>query len=226
MSSFPGISRRGFLGYGAGAAAAAIGAPMLDLLLGREALAAAKPGSGIGYFARFGVTDKLIRETLSAALARGGDFGPEVAELKRRWSFEANGVRLHEYYFEALKSGQPGLGEGSDLTKDLKRQFGGFASWRKEFAAVGKLRGIGWAVLSCDPRTGDLVNVWITSHEDGHPVGFAPLLVLDVWEHAYMVDWAAGGRAEYVDAFFKNVDWARVERRHHDALGVALARHG
>jgi Fe-Mn family superoxide dismutase len=151
-------------------------------------------------------------------LSKVENFGIEFTELKRRWGFEANGVILHEYYFEALKSGGTSPGEAADVTKLLKKYFGGFAAWKKEFAAVGKMRGTGWAILYLDPRAGTLTNAWIASHEDGHPAGFAPLLVMDVWEHAYMVDWGASGRAEYIDAFFKNVDWAMVERRLHAAL--------
>lgn len=154
-----------------------------------------------------------------ASLAKAEKFGVEFSELKRRWGFEANGVALHEYYFEALKAGGAPPADAAQTAKFLKKAFGGFEAWRKEFAAVGKMRGTGWAILYLDPRTLALTNVWIASHEDGHPAGCVPLLVMDVWEHAYMVDWGASGRPDYIEAFFKNVDWAKVESRLLAALG-------
>ncbi|UPT75156.1 MAG: superoxide dismutase [Elusimicrobiota bacterium] len=156
--------------------------------------------------------EKALSEKL-ALLSKVENFGSEFAELKRRWSFEANGVILHELYFEALKKGGGQPGEAAGLTKLLKKHFGGFAAWRKEFEAAGKMRGVGWVILYWNPREETLANVWISSHEDGHPAGCVPLLVMDVWEHAYMVDWGASGRADYIGAFFRNVDWGTVEER-------------
>jgi Fe-Mn family superoxide dismutase len=158
-----------------------------------------------------------LREKLGL-LSKVENFGPEFTELKRRWAFEANGVILHELYFENLKRG--GGAPAGEVAKLLKEEFGGFAAWKKDFVAVGKMRGIGWSILYLDPRARTLTNAWIESHEDGHPAGAAPLLVMDVWEHAYMVDWGASGRGDYIDAFFKNVDWAKVESRFHAALNA------
>jgi Fe-Mn family superoxide dismutase len=146
-------------------------------------------------------------------LSEKGDFGLEFAELKRRLGFEYNGMILHEHYFGILKPGQPPLDHSSELTKQLKRSFGGFESWKREFTGIGKMRGVGWVVLYLDPRGRTLTNHWITLHEEGHIAGFIPVLVMDVWEHAYMVDWGASGRAAYIEAFFKNVDWAKADRR-------------
>jgi Fe-Mn family superoxide dismutase len=147
----------------------------------------------------------------AATLAKKGDFGPEFAELKRRIGFEYDGMILHEHYFSILKAGQRRPEKPSRLHAALARDFGGFEAWRREFAAIGSMRGVGWAILYYDPRVGALSNNWISLHEGGHPAGFVPLLVMDVWEHAYMVDWGASGRPKYVEAFFKNVDWPRVE---------------
>ncbi len=147
------------------------------------------------------------------ALVKKSEFGPEFAELKRRLGFEYNGMILHEHYFGALKPGQTPLDEAAELTKLMKKNFGGFEPWKREFSAIGKMRGVGWVVLYFDPHYRVLSNHWITLHEEGHLCGFQPVLVMDVWEHAYMVDWGAGGRADYVDAFFKNVDWKAVEGR-------------
>ena len=75
------------------------------------------------------------------------------------------------------------------------------------------MRGVGWAILYEDPEMGRLSNHWITLHEHGHPAGFRPLLVLDVWEHAFMVDYKPTERTRYIDAFFANVNWPVVEQR-------------
>ena len=153
------------------------------------------------------LTDKLT------VLTRAKDFGPEFAELKRRLGFEYDGMILHELYFESLKSGEKPLGDFAELTKLMKRFFGGFESWKAEFTAIGKMRGVGWTILYFDPSRGVLSNQWVTLHQDGHPAGFLPLLVMDVWEHAYMVDAGVDGRAGYIEAFLKNVDWPLIETR-------------
>lgn len=163
----------------------------------------------------------LLNEKL-AALADKKSFGVEFAELKRRLGFEYDGMILHEHYFAVLKSGQKPPSEGGELGKLLKKSFNGFGGWQQEFAAVGKMRGIGWAILYFDPHTQHLTNHWIGLHDVGHPSGFVPILVMDVWEHAYMVDAGVDGRAAYIDAFLKNVDWPKVERSLENAYNQAL----
>jgi Fe-Mn family superoxide dismutase len=164
----------------------------------------------------------LLNEKL-AALSEKGDFGTEFAELKRRVGFEYDGMILHEHYFGILKAGQKPLGDDAELTKLLKKSFGGYRNWLEEFAAMGKMRGVGWVILYYDPLAQVLTNHWIGLHEEGHPAGFAPILVMDVWEHAYMVDAGVEGRAPYVDAFLKNVDWPKVDRILSAARGSAKA---
>ena len=146
-----------------------------------------------------------------AVLCAKKEYGAEFSELKRRLGFEYDGMILHEHYFGVLKSGRKPLGEESGLIKQLERSFGSFANWKDEFTAIGKMRGVGWAILYFDPRSHVLTNHWIGLHEEGHPAGFIPILVMDVWEHAYMVDGGADGRPKYIEAFFKNVDWSKVE---------------
>lgn len=146
------------------------------------------------------------------ALAQAGQFGPEFAELKRRFGFEYDGMVLHERYFGSLKAGQPAPREDSELARRLQRRFGGFENWKREFAAIGMMRGIGWAVLYFDPAAGVLTNCWIDHHEIGHPAGCLPVVVMDVWEHAYVPDYGTTGRSAYIEAFFKNVDWPKIER--------------
>lgn len=155
-------------------------------------------------------TNMLVRklEELSADIKSDA---ASYAELKRRLGWEWNGALLHEYYFDNLGgNGQPDP-EGS-LYKNIVAQFGSFDKWKDDFTATGMMRGIGWAVLSYDPRTGRLVNAWIDEHNAGHIVASAPLLVMDVFEHAYMPDHQLG-RAKYIGVFLKNVDWKKAEAR-------------
>ena len=126
---------------------------------------------------------------------------------------EYNGMRLHELYFENLTPDHRPLDATSVLHAELARHFRTFEAWRRDFAAVASMRGVGWAILYEDPETGRLSNHWITLHEHGHPAGFRPLLVMDVWEHAFLVDYKPTERSRYIEAFFANVDWRTVEGR-------------
>jgi Fe-Mn family superoxide dismutase len=149
-----------------------------------------------------------------AELIEGGKVGtPEYAELKRRFGFEYDGMRLHEYYFGNMKANGGALAADSRLYKKIEEDFGSYAAWENDFKSTGMMRGIGWAILYQDPFTGRLQNFWISDHEFGHPAGFHPILVMDVWEHAYTVDYKPTERKNYVDAFFKNISWQEVESR-------------
>jgi Fe-Mn family superoxide dismutase len=148
------------------------------------------------------------------ALRKEGKGGTAAyADRRRRLGFEFNGMVLHEYYFGNLKAGVAEPGETSALRKALAAHFSSFEAWKEDFVKCGATRGIGWAVLNLDPATGGLVNHFIQLHEDGNVAGFCPLLILDVFEHAYMVDFPAGGRGDYMKAFFENVHWEAVEKR-------------
>ena len=105
----------------------------------------------------------------------------------------------------------------------MAKSFGSLETWKADFQAIGGMRGIGWAVLFQDPVTGRLTNQWITLHQDGIPAGFKPLLVMDVWEHAFMRDYKATEKAKYIEAFFRNVDWQAVERRLNEEAAVRPA---
>ena len=136
---------------------------------------------------------------------------PEYAELKRRFGFEFNGMRLHEYYFENL-GGKAPLDKSGALAKKLADAFGSYDAWEQDFRATGAMRGIGWVVLYQDNATGRLFNQWINEHEVGHLAGCRPILVMDVFEHAFMTDYGLK-RADYIAAFFKNINWDVVESR-------------
>ena len=150
-------------------------------------------------------------DTLSE-MTKGGKIGtPEYAELKRRLGWEFNGMRLHEFYFENL-GGKGALNKSGKLGKKLAEEFGSYENWEADFKGVGAMRGIGWAILYQDPVSGKLINQWINEHDVGHPAGCNPLLILDVFEHAFMIDYGLK-RADYIAAFFKNIKWEAVEGR-------------
>ena len=155
-------------------------------------------------------TNKLL-DTLAAMLKENKVGIPEYAELKRRLGFEFNGMRLHEYYFENL-GGKGGLNKSGKLGKKLAEDFGSYQDWEKDFRATAAMRGIGWTILYQDNLTGRLINQWINEHETGHPAGCSPILVLDVFEHAFMIDYGLK-RPDYIETFFKNIKWGAVEAR-------------
>lgn len=136
----------------------------------------------------------------------------EYAELKRRFGWEFNGMRLHELYFENLTKRSIPLKRSSPLYEKLRQDFGQIGTWERGFMGVGGMRGIGWVVLTRDPLAGRLYNIWLDEHDAGFLVGSTPLLVMDVFEHAYLQDFGMN-RTAYVQAFMKAIDWAVVEER-------------
>jgi Fe-Mn family superoxide dismutase len=156
-------------------------------------------------------TNKLA-EALSTLLKEGKVGTPEYAEIKRRFGWEFNGMRLHEYYFGNMTKKAVEFDKNSRLAKKIADDFGSFESWEKDFRATGALRGIGWVILYFDSMAGRLFNVWVNEHDVGHLSGAVPILVMDVFEHAYMIDYGLK-RAEYIEAFFKAVNWPSVVER-------------
>jgi superoxide dismutase, Fe-Mn family len=154
-----------------------------------------------------------LNEKIDEALATNAD-SAIFSELKRALGFEYNGMVLHEYYFGNLKKNGGGDPESrSAFRTAIQSSFDSYESWKKEFAAVGSMRGVGWAICYQDPATGILSNHWITLHQDGNVAGFEPVLVMDVWEHAFILDYRPADRSKYIEAFFSNIDWSAVERR-------------
>lgn len=152
-----------------------------------------------------------VADILAAMLKEGKTSTPEYAELKRRMGFEFNGMRLHEYYFENL-GGKTPLNKSGNFAKKVAESFGSYEAWEQDFKATGAMRGIGWVVLYQDNVTGSLFNQWINEHEVGHFAGCTPILVMDVFEHAFMLDYGLK-RADYIATFFNNINWDAVENR-------------
>jgi len=155
-------------------------------------------------------TNKVM-DTLAAMLKDGKVGTPEYAELKRRLGWEFNGMRLHELYFDNL-GGKAPLNKSGKLGKKLAEEFGSYENWEKDFRGTGAMRGIGWAILYQDNLTSKLINQWITEHDTGHPAGCTLILVLDVFEHAFMIDYGLK-RADYIESFFNNINWNTAEAR-------------
>ena len=150
---------------------------------------------------------------------------PAYSELTRRLGFEYNGMVLHEYYFGNMKrqgGGDPQ--KGGEFRGAVERSFPSFEIWKTDFTSVGKMRGVGWSIASLDPTTGFVSNHWVELHQIGNVAGFVPLLVMDVWEHAYLLDYKPADRPKYIEAFLSNVDWDAVERRMLNVGMLATAR--
>lgn len=165
-------------------------------------------------------TNELLQK-LSRGNGKGNGESMGQAELRRRLGWEWNGMRLHELYFENL-GGAGEIAAAAELRSRIAKEFGAQAGWRKEFESIGAMRGVGWVILYYDPIGNRLLNFWIDEHDTAHPAGCAPLLVMDVWEHAFFTDYRTN-KAEYIDAFLANVDWSAVEKRLNAALKIELA---
>ena len=139
---------------------------------------------------------------------------PAYSELNRQWGFEYNGMVLHEQHFDNLvQGGSDHPDRHSAFAQAAEQSYGSVDLWKMDFCSVGRLRGVGWAVCYLNPASGHLSNHWISLHEHGAIVGLVPIVVMDVWEHAYLLDYKPSDRTSYIEAFFSNIDWKTVERR-------------
>lgn len=188
--------------------------PKLDFphLKGLKGISDAQLEVHFGLYAGYVTNTNKVNELLAEIVKNGQSGTPAWAELNRRAGWEFNGMRLHEHYFGNLFPGGKG-NPGPKLAAALAKTFGAFDAWKSDFVACGTMRGIGWVVLYHDPIANLLTNHWVTEHEMGHPAGCKPILVLDVFEHAFMVDYKPAERAKYIDAFFANLNWVEVEKR-------------
>ncbi len=134
-----------------------------------------------------------------------------LSELIRRKSFEFDGIRLHELYFAQFEGGAKELNKDSALSAELEKEYRGH--FQEYFKAIGNMRGPGWAMLYYDPATKQFMSGFAGEQHQGHFVGLPVILALDVWEHAFLLDYGATGKAKYIDAFFKNLNWGVIEKR-------------
>jgi len=156
-------------------------------------------------------TNALLKDLQSAEAEAKSSTA--VQESRRRLGFEFSGMRLHELYFEALREKAATPNPTHPLFKAITATWGSFDAWWAAFKSTCTMTGIGWGALVKDPLTGRLMNAWLQDHENAVAVGTVPILVVDVWEHAYVKDYGAGARAKYVDAIKPLIDWPVVEKR-------------
>lgn len=141
----------------------------------------------------------------------------ELAEVQRRFGFEYDGIRNHEIYFETLSNGAKEINKDGELYKTIESTWGSFDKWLARFKAIAMSRGIGWAMLYFDKKENFLLNAYVGDHELGQLSGCAPVIALDLWEHAYISDYAPGGKKDYIEDFFFNLNWEAVEKNFREA---------
>lgn len=155
--------------------------------------------------------NKLLEQNLVAAAAAS----PLALDgYNRRFAFEFNGVKLHELFFEQL-AGKPNQAASADgaLSQLLKNGFEGFAGYRAAVEALAKTRGVGWVVTLRDRAAGRLYNAWVDLHHVHLPAHADIVFVLDMWEHAFLLDFTPAQKADYAKIVLDNVDWTIVEQR-------------
>jgi Fe-Mn family superoxide dismutase len=135
----------------------------------------------------------------------------ELGELQRRFAFEFGGMRNHEIYFASFENGPKEFNKESELSLAIEKEYGSFENFMEKFQTIAMTRGIGWAMLYKDKDSGHLLCQWVDEQHIGHLQGLKPILALDMWEHAFVYDYATSEKKKYVEAFFSNLNWEFVE---------------
>ena len=153
-------------------------------------------------------TNNVFMQT--AELAKNPGTAYASSETQRRLGVEFDGMRNHEYYFALFEGGAKPLSEKSPLKIAIEKEFGSFENWLNAFKTLAMTRGPGWAILYKD---GDrLLNSWVDEHHLGQLTGLSPVIALDMWEHAYMIDYVPADKKKYIEAFFENINWEVAEK--------------
>jgi Fe-Mn family superoxide dismutase len=159
----------------------------------------------------------VITDKIKEYQTEGDKHSYAISELGRRFSFEFNGMRNHEYFFKSLEGGAQALSAESLLKKKIEEQFGSFDAWLTSFKTLALTRGIGWAMMYYDTHTNQLTHAWVDEQHLGQLNGLQLVLGLDVWEHAFITDYAPADKKKYVDAFFENLNWSVIEENFKNA---------
>jgi Fe-Mn family superoxide dismutase len=136
-----------------------------------------------------------------------------IAETQRRFGFEFNGMKNHEYFFEQFEGGAVTRAEDASLHTAITEEWGSFDAWLARFKTLALTRGIGWAILYYDRTADRLVNAWIDEQHLGQLNSCDIILALDMWEHSYLLDYVTAKKNEYVEACFENLNWSMIEKR-------------
>ena len=134
-----------------------------------------------------------------------------LGEINRRFGFEFDGMRMHEYYFSQFEGGSVSFPKDGLLGKSIEKEWSNFDLWLNRFKSIALTRGIGWVLLSYYPITKRLLNAWVDEHHLGQLVGLNPIIALDMWEHAYFTDYTPAEKKKYIEAFFANLNWRVCE---------------
>lgn len=135
-----------------------------------------------------------------------------LGELQRRFAFEFCGMRNHEYYFHSLEGGARPLAADSALRIMIESQAPSFEAWLDGFKLIALTRGVGWAILAWDAHTNQLTHSWVDEQHLGQLTGVTPILMLDMWEHSYLMDYTPSEKKKYIEAFFANLNWETIEQ--------------
>lgn len=153
----------------------------------------------------------LILEKIGELMAEPEKNAYMIGELQRRFAFEFCGMRNHEYYFHSFEGGAQSLPENSQLKKAIEAQAPSFEIWLAGFKTLALTRGIGWAILAWDTQTQQLTHSWVDEQHLGQLTGVQPVLMLDMWEHSYLMDYTPGEKKKYIESFFQNLNWNTIE---------------
>jgi len=149
--------------------------------------------------------EELLKDPEKNALA--------IAELRRRHSFEFDGMKLHELYFSQFEGGPHELDESRPLAKELTKHWGSVDATLARMKQTAAMRGPGWSILYFNPEMHAFHMGVVGEQHQGHFATLPIIAALDVWEHAFLLDYGASGKAKYVDTFFKNINWSVCEER-------------
>ena len=164
-----------------------------------------------GYVKNTNELNSQLEGLLKEGKAKGTN--PAFAEMTRHLGFEYCGMILHELYFSNLGPEPDPLNKSGPLGTAMAQACGSVEAWLDDFKAIAAMRGVGWAICYQNPENKQLSSHWIELHNDGHPPGFKPIVVMDCWEHAFVPDYKATERAKYIEAYFRNLDWRACEAR-------------
>lgn len=155
------------------------------------------------------IHDKI--KALKEADAEGNAY--IIAELRRRFAFEFDGMRMHEHYFNQFEGGSVAPTPSSLLAEKASKKYGSWDGFIAHLKEVAGSRGIGWVTVYHDTQEDEAHVVYVGDHEIGQLSGLPIILALDLWEHAFMVDYVPSDKKKYIDAFFDNLNWSVVESR-------------
>jgi Fe-Mn family superoxide dismutase len=153
----------------------------------------------------------LIQDKIGELMVNPEQNAFVLGELQRRYSFEFNGIKNHEYYFSYFEGGPKPLPAESRFKTALEKQAPSFEAWLSAFKFLATTRGIGWAVIGWDFDTQQFIHIWVDEQHLGQLNGVCWILAIDMWEHAFVYDYPTSEKKKYIDAFFDNLNWEVVE---------------